>query len=162
MDYTIRPLETQDEPILWTMLMYAAHENSRQSIQNQPSLARYVQDWGRVGDLGFVACMDEVSIGAVWLRLWSGSDRGFGYLDDTIPELAIAVLPEYRGQGVGTKLLKQMITTASNTFPAICLSVRGDNPAISLYQRVGFLAVEGSEAINRVSGVSFNMLKKLR
>jgi GNAT superfamily N-acetyltransferase len=98
----------QDQPILWKMLMLAAHETSVEYVKTQPELARYVQDWGRFGDMGFIACLEEVSIGAVWLRLWSGSNRGFGYIDDTIPELAIAVLPEYRGQGIGTKLLRQI------------------------------------------------------
>lgn len=49
MSYTIRLLEAEDEPILWTMLMYAAHETSLDHVQTQPYLARYVRDWGRVG-----------------------------------------------------------------------------------------------------------------
>jgi GNAT superfamily N-acetyltransferase len=102
--------------------------------------------------------MDEVAIGAAWLRLWSGDDRGFGYLDDAIPELAIAVLPAYRGQGAGTTLLSHVLNTARGLFPAVCLSVRADNPVVHLYRRIGFVKVEGSEVTNRTGGTSFTMV----
>jgi len=55
MDYKIRALTNADESILWTMLMYAAHESSVEVIQENPDLNRYVKDWGRSGDLGCIA-----------------------------------------------------------------------------------------------------------
>ena len=37
-----RNLAAEDEPVIWQMLMYAAHEAMVvEAIQNQPSLARY-------------------------------------------------------------------------------------------------------------------------
>lgn len=160
MDYNIRLLQLQDEVILWKMLMLAAHETSLKYVQSQPYLARYVQDWGRVGDMGFIASSDKVPIGSAWLRLWSGDNRGFGYIDDETPELAIAVVPKYRGKGVGTRLLFQVMSAAQDDFPALSLSVRSDNPVVSLYKRMGFLKVEGSEVTNQTGSISFNMLKK--
>jgi len=160
MDYRIRDLTVADEPILWTMLMYAAHEPSLASVQSQPILTRYVERWGRIGDMGSVAIMGEKAIASAWLRLGSENDIGFGYIAPDIPELAMAVLPEYRGSGVGTTLLKQVLRSAEGLFPAICLSVRSDNPVVNLYQRLGFAKVEGSEIVNRVGGISFNMVYK--
>jgi len=160
MDYNMRPLQVRDEPILWKMLMFAAHETSLEYVQNQFYLARYVQGWGRVGDMGFIASIGKVPIGSAWLRLWSGDNRGFGYIDDEIPELVMAVIPQYRGKGVGTRLLFQILAAAEDYFPALGLNVRADNPVVSLYTRMGFLKVEGSEVINRTGSISFNMLKK--
>jgi ribosomal protein S18 acetylase RimI-like enzyme len=160
MDYTVRDLIREDEPILWTMLMYAAHETSLASVQSQPILARYVERWGRLGDIGAVAIANEIAIAAAWLRLWADDDRGFGYIDPAIPELAIAVLPEYRGNGIGTTLLKQVLRSAQGVFPAVCLSVRADNPVVNLYRRLGFIKVEGSEIVDRVGDASFNMVYK--
>ena len=162
MDYKIRALTNADESILWTMLMYAAHEPSVEIVREHTDLFRYVKDWGKNDDLGFVV-MDsqagaECYLGAVWLRLFSSNDRGFGYIEDGIPELAMAVSPEYRGNGIGTKLLMQMIESARNIYPAISLCVRANNPAINLYQRAGFVKVDGSEVINRTGGISFNMI----
>jgi hypothetical protein len=33
--------------------------------------------------------------GAAWCRLLSGADRGYGYVADDIPEVALAVSPEH-------------------------------------------------------------------
>ncbi len=161
-DYHIRALTNADESILWTMLMYAAQESSIETVRSHPDLFKYVKNWGKSDDLGFVAIDNNLSnesyIGAAWLRLFSSENRGFGYIDDGIPELAIAVLPAYRGQGIGTKLLRQIIDVAGDFYPAISLSVRDNNPAIDLYQRLGFIKVENRELVNRTGGVSLNMI----
>lgn len=161
MDYTIRALTVEDELIVWEMLRYASHEPSLKSVQEQPYLACYASGWGRVGDVGCVATKSTVSIGAAWLRLWVEQDKGFGYVSDQIPELAMAVLPDCRGQGIGTQLLKQILEMAKGRFPAVSLNVRADNRVVSLYERAGFLKVPGSEIINRTGGVSFNMMREL-
>ena len=154
----IKALTDTDESTLLPMLMHAAHESSLENVRSNPDLFRYVKDWGRSGDLGFVA-IDNIPIGAAWLRLFSSENRGFGYVDDRTPELAFAVLPEYRGKGIGTKLLTQIIAVVGDLYPAISLSVRANNPVISLYQRVGFVKVDGSEIINRTGETSsFNMI----
>ena len=158
MNYTIRPLTVEDEPIVWEMLCYASHESSVESVRQQPALARYASDWGRVGDLGCIAEQDTAPLGMAWLRLWEGEDKGFGYIDNSIPELAIAVLPDYRGQGIGTHLLEQILLMAKDRFPAVSLSVRVDNPVVKLYVRSGFVKVTSSEIVNRTGMISFNML----
>jgi GNAT superfamily N-acetyltransferase len=90
--------------------------------------------------------------------LWQEDEKGFGYISDTLPELAMAVLPEYRGQGIGTQLLANILELANTHYPAVSLNVRADNPAVRLYTRAGFRKVPGSETINRVGGISFNMI----
>ncbi len=98
MDYSIRALTPADEPILWNMLCHATHEDSVDAVRSHPLLARYVQGWGRIGDLGCVVIMADTAIAAAWVRLWLDTDPpGFGYVDAAIPELAIATLPDYRG-----------------------------------------------------------------
>lgn len=97
-------------------------------------------------------------MGAAWVRLWTGDTKGFGYVDATIPELAIATIPAYQGNGIGTHLLKQLLAAAGGRYPAVSLNVRTDNPAASLYERIGFVPVAGSERVNRAGDISFNML----
>ena len=92
------------------------------------------------------------------MRLWLDEDKGYGYISDTIPELAIAVLPDYRGRGVGTDLLTEILSVAKNTFSAVSLSVRADNPVVRLYERQGFIKVPDSEIVNRVGVASYNMV----
>lgn len=158
MTVEIRPLTPEDEAIAWYMLVHAAQEGSLSVVQAQPNLARYVAGWGRGGDMGYVACQDHEPIGAVWLRLWLGKDKGFGYVDDSIPELAIAVLPAYRNRGIGTQLLNQLLADAQDHFPAVSLSVRSENPAVGLYERIGFVRVKDCDQPNRVGGNSWTMI----
>lgn len=158
MGYRIRALTGADELIVWEMLRYAAHEPSVEAVQHNPLLARYAIDWGRDGDRGSVAILGERAIGAAWLRLWPGPNKGFGHLRDDIPELAIAVLPEYCGQGIGTELLRQTLAIARDHAPAVSLSVRENNPALGLYERAGFVKVPGSEVINRTGGRSLTLV----
>lgn len=167
MDYTVRVLTVEDEPIVWQFLQYAAHESSVESVRNNPALTIYAKNWGRqVGDLGCVAQQDDLAIGMAWVRLWSGEERGYGYINQRIPELAIAELPDYREQGIGTYLLKNVLAMARdpkakpNRFEAVSLSVRGDNTAVRLYERVGFIRIPGSEILNRTGEISFNMSYK--
>lgn len=144
----IRALDTEeDEPILWIMLYLAIHvpPGAPQPPLNcifQPELARYARDWGRPGDCG-VAAFDahNLPIGAAWLRLLTGENRGYGWVSDQIPEISIAVVPEYRAKGIGTQLLERAIALAQEQFPAVSLSVSIDNPAVKLYRRMGFVEV---------------------
>lgn len=158
MKYTVRTLTIEDEPIVWEMIRHAAHEPSVKAVKQQPFLARYAMGWGRAGDRGCVAIRETEALGAAWLRLWRGDDKGFGYISDEIPELAIAVIPHYRGQGIGTELLAQVLDQANGHYPAISLSVRQGNAALRLYERAGFIKVPGSEQSNRVGGISLNMV----
>lgn len=163
LDYSIRPLTQEDEPFLWQMLYEAAHvaeegESTVQAVVNHPLIAKYVKNWGRANDRGFAAELNgSQPVGAAWLRLFAGDDKGFGWIDDTIPELAIAVLPEYTNQGVGTHLLARLLSAAKASYRSVSLSVRSSNRALSLYERSGFKVIEGSETINRTGGTSFTM-----
>ncbi|WGV28864.1 GNAT family N-acetyltransferase [Halotia branconii CENA392] len=126
---------------------------------NHSDLAKYVQNWGLKDDMGFVAIAVSSNrpVGAAWLRLLTGENQGYGYVDDQTPELAIAVLPEYRNQGIGSQLLTHLLAAAKTSYQSISLSTRSSNPAVSLYQKLGWKVIAGSETINRVNSISFKM-----
>jgi GNAT superfamily N-acetyltransferase len=58
--------------------------------------------------------------------------------DGQLPELAIAVVPEMRGQGIGEALIDELVSRCTGTYDALILNVHQRNPAIHLYQRRGF------------------------
>jgi len=95
------------------------------------------------------------AVGAAWLRIFSGPEKGYGYVGDSTPELGIAVLPDHRGRGIGSVLLQRLVEIATSSYDALSLSVSADNPAQRLYHRVGFEHVGGS-------GDSITMLKRLK
>ncbi len=54
----------------------------------------------------------------------------------------IALMPENRGQGLGTNFLAELLEEADRTSAEVTLHVEGDNPIKRLYQRLGFVYVE--------------------
>jgi ribosomal protein S18 acetylase RimI-like enzyme len=108
-----------------------------------PQNARYVEDWGRPGDVALYALdpRDE-PVGAAWYRTFTASAPGYGYVADDVPELSIGVYPEFRGQHVGTLLLGALVARAErDRVRALSLSVNRNNPAKRLYARLGFEVV---------------------
>jgi len=100
-----------------------------QSVLARPELAHYVSGWPRPGELGVVA-QDGPPVGAAWLRLLPGHDRGYGFVDEETPELSIAVVPTHRGRGIASLLLKALpVSARAQRHEALSLSVEPDNPA---------------------------------
>lgn len=164
--FLIRQANQEDVPFLWEMLFYAARMTEDGAIatdaaKEHPFLAKYVEGWGKEGDLGFVA-IDSATyekIGAAWLRLLLDDKTSPAYYDDQTPELAIAIHPNWVGKGIGSALLTRLIEAAKLHYPAIVLNVRADNPAQRLYKRLGFVTI--AEIENRVKTKSLKMLLKL-
>ena len=115
MSVHIRKASQLDQAFLGDMLhrsLYVpeGHEPFAKEVIERPELAKYVTNWGKPGDIALVATDSDngSSVGAVWLRLLTGSQKGYGYVDEKTPEVGIAVLPDYRGQRIGTRLLEQL------------------------------------------------------
>ncbi len=137
---TIRAALAADEPFLWEMLYQALHVPPGQppfprAILQQPEISQYLHEWGRPGDFALLAKSATQPVGAAWLRLLP---HGYGYVDAATPELTVAVVPEFRGQGIGAKLLTALFTQAQIRYAAVSLSVSAANPAARLYRRLGF------------------------
>ena len=100
----------------------------------------YVKAWGRPGDAAVIALEDGFPVGAAWFRLFRASAPGYGFVDEQTPELAIAVVPNARGKGVGSALLEALLERARRTAtPPLSLSVdRRNEGAIALYEHHGF------------------------
>jgi GNAT superfamily N-acetyltransferase len=146
-----RKATPSDEPLLWDMLYLAVFippggDPLSRATLSQPELARYVRGWGRPGDLGRIAiAVSGDPIGAAWLRVWCEGDVGYGYIDPLTPELCMAVRPEWRGRGVGTRL-QDLLQHADRTHERVSLSVSLLNPARRLYERIGFTPVATDDA----------------
>ncbi len=120
-------------------------------------VSRYVRGWGRPGDTAVIALEDGFPVGAAWFRVF-GAEPGYGFVDESTPELAIAVVPSKRGHGIGDELLRALIAKAkSGGYDRLSLSVEPGNPARKLYERHGFEVVdEGDEAWTMVAELASN------
>jgi ribosomal protein S18 acetylase RimI-like enzyme len=104
-----------------------------------PEITKYHADWMRPGDSAVVAEVDGEFAGMAYYRLFTDDDRGQGYLNPETPELAIAIPPEHRGKGIGTRLMNALADVArASGIRKISLSVSEGNPAARLYERLGY------------------------
>ena len=142
----IRPISKSKIPLLKEFLYLAIFippggDPFPRELLNSPMLSKAYEKWGRDGDTALVAINNKTKeiIGIVWARLFRKNDPSYGFVDEKTPDMAIAVKAEYRGKGIGTQLLKNLIITLKgNGFNAISLSVEERNPALRLYKRLGF------------------------
>jgi len=110
----------------------------RSIIENE-DLQVYVRDFGvSPHDHCLVAECNGKIVGAVWVRMM----EDYGHLDNQTPSLAISLYIEYRGQGIGTQLLDQMLDLLRHEgYGQVSLSVQKENPALHMYQKAGFVVV---------------------
>jgi ribosomal protein S18 acetylase RimI-like enzyme len=71
-------------------------------------------------------------IGRLWIDEWR----------DQIRIVDIALLPECRGGGIGSLLLHQVLDRAAAAGKPVTIHVEAFNPALRLYQRLGFEKVD--------------------
>ena len=121
-----------------------------------PELKRYISDFGKETDLCLVAELNGKLIGAIWTRIFTEAEKGFGYVDSKTPELSMSVNVDYRQKGIGTNLLKDMLYRLTRLdYEQISLSVEKLNYAYRLYQKFGFKTIKEDKK-------SATMIKKVR
>jgi predicted N-acetyltransferase YhbS len=124
------------------MLRHAYHW--RLAEDTERPVYRYVQNWGRNGDVGVLALEGPHAYGAAWFRLFTADEPGFGFVDEQTPELTIAVVPSRRGKGAGKELLEALLARArEDGYSAVSLSAATEQ--VPYYQRFGFETVGESE-----------------
>jgi ribosomal protein S18 acetylase RimI-like enzyme len=141
----IRRGSAGDEPFMRSMLAHA-YAWRVNAFETEIPLSRYVDNWGRPGDVAVIAHETGNRVGAAWLRIFGPDEPGYGYVDDTTPELSIAVVPSRRRHGLGQELLDGLLAAAREAgHEAVSLSVEADSPAVAFYERNGFERVRGHE-----------------
>jgi GNAT superfamily N-acetyltransferase len=127
-----------DVPFMRSMLAHA-YAWRVNALDAEIPLTRYVDNWGRPGDIALVATETGHRVGAAWLRLFRAGEPGYGFIDEQTPELTISVVPSRRKHGVGHELLEALLAKASEEgHTAVSLSVEKDSPAVKFYERNGF------------------------
>lgn len=138
---TLRPMEPDDLPFL--RQLYAASRAAEMARSGWPEDAiaaflaqqfelqhRYYQTHYADGEFLLVE-LDGRPVGRLYLY-WG--QRALQLID-------IALLPEQRGRGLGSRLLAALLARADAQGLAVGLYVEGDNPARHWYRREGFAVV---------------------
>ena len=134
----IRKGSPADVPFMRSMLAHAYGWRVNALDADIP-LTRYVDNWGRPGDVAVIAHETGNRTGAAWLRLFTPNEPGYGFVDEQTPELSISVVPSRRRHGVGQELLDALLEKARvEGHERVSLSVEEDSPAVAFYERNGF------------------------
>lgn len=148
MDYTIREIQKQEYPLLDNFLYGAIFvpegiEPPPKTIITSPELQVYVEHFGESkDDWGLVAEVDGKIVGAVWVRIMND----YGHIDSKTPSLAISLYKEYRGFGIGTAMMKEILALLkSHGYKQVSLSVQKANYAAKLYLKASFEIVRENE-----------------
>jgi ribosomal protein S18 acetylase RimI-like enzyme len=79
------------------------------------------------------------------LLLLDGRRAGRVYLarsENEIRILDIALVPEHRNKGIGTRIIKDLLTESSQSRKPVRVYVEQFNPALGLFERLGFSRAE--------------------
>ena len=145
MEYTIREMTVTEYPLLNEFLYEAIFipdgiKPPPKNIIASPELQVYVDRFGASkADFALVAEVEEKIVGAVWVRIM----HDYGHIDDKTPSLAISLYNKYRGQGIGSSLIKEMLSLLQvHGYKHVSLSVQKANYAAKLYQKIGFRIIK--------------------
>ena len=147
MSVVVRRGGAQDVRFLRDMLHHAYYWKERAPGEGPGPVQLYVKAWGRPGDTAVIAIEDGFPVGAAWFRLFPRERPGYGFVDESTPELAVAVVPSRRGRGIGDALLTSLVERArTDGHPALSLCVdKRNDPAVRVYERHGFERVGESD-----------------
>ncbi|MBD5087171.1 MAG: GNAT family N-acetyltransferase [Clostridiales bacterium] len=144
MKHLIREIETSEYGLLDDFLYNAIFipqgvTPPPKSIIQNDELQVYVKDFGKQkDDVALVAEVDGKIVGAVWTRIMND----YGHVDDDTPSLAISIFKEYRGYGIGTDLMRNILSLLKRSgYKRVSLAVQKANYAVKMYKKVGFVIV---------------------
>ena len=148
MIYTIRELRQEERYLLEDFLYEAIFQPDEtklapKSIINRPELQVYIKDFGKEKD-DYCLCaeVDQKVVGAVWVR----NIKGYGNVDDVTIEFAISLYKTYRGHGIGTAMMQEMLSHLKQMgYRKASLAVQKANYALKMYLKVGFQIVDEKE-----------------
>ena len=152
MYYQIRPIRPSEVPLLKDFLYEAIFipegvQAPPRNIIDDESLQIYIRDFGKYpDDYCLVAEVEVKIVGAIWSRIMND----YGHIADDTPSIAISLYKEYRNQGIGSDLLKQMLDMLKEKgYKCVSLSVQKANYALKMYRKAGFQVIsdDADEAI---------------
>ena len=140
--YVIRPLRRDETGLLKDFLYEAIFvpegmEPPDRDILEKPELRVYTDGFGTL-----VAESDGRVVGAVWTRIMDD----YGHVDDETPSFAISLYRAYRGKGIGTAMMRDMLDLLRQQgYQKASLAVQKANYAVRMYRDVGFRTVDENE-----------------
>lgn len=105
-------------------------------------MGKQINYWMDYNNFLLVAQVDKKTVGAVWVRIMND----YGHIDNATPSFAISLYKDYRGFGIGTALMKEMLHILKDRgYKQSSLAVQKANYAVRMYQKIGFEITDQNE-----------------
>lgn len=135
---TLRPITPADQPFLWQV--YASTRAAELAqVDWPPEQQRAFLDQQFNAQHAYYH--EHYPTARFQIIEQAGTPIGRLYVDEWPTEIRImdiALLPEYRGQGLGTQLLTAVLARGAQLGLPVTIHVEMFNPALRLYERLGF------------------------
>lgn len=138
---TVRPANLDDEDFLFELFATTRPELSLLNLEESQKQALIKMQFNAQRQQ-YDACYPEAESGII---LSGGQAIGRLLVDRSEREIVlidIALMPEHRNLGIGTGLIRKLLGEAAGAGKAVRLHVLKSNPALRLYERLGFYRVE--------------------
>lgn len=144
---SLRPIQLSDVPFLFDLYAgtraaelaqvdwTAEQKHAFLSHQFDAQRRAYADTYGEADF--FVVLCDGAPAGRLYLARWSAEIR----------IVDIVLLPDYRGRGIGSGLIRDVQEQAAAAGQAVSIHVERFNPAKRLYERLGFRLAAERDAV---------------
>lgn len=148
MNITIRKAEEKEYALLNVFLRDAIETSEDDEIPSiktmkYPHYYAYLENFGkRKGDFALLAQIEESIIGMVWSRIIVG----MGSINEQTPTIIACVHKNYRGIGIGKKLITEMYKLLQNEgYTHVSLLVDKKLEAVVRFSKKGYIIEQENE-----------------
>lgn len=143
--YSMRPMLAVDEPFLYRVYASTREEELKQVPWSEEQKTEFLKMQHQAQHTYYQEVYDKATYEIICTE---GKDIGRLYVDRREEEICIvdiALLPEYRRHGIGTRILKNLLKESDERGVALRIHVEFNNPALALYKRLGFKKIEDKD-----------------
>jgi ribosomal protein S18 acetylase RimI-like enzyme len=138
---TLRPVSSSDRDFLLHVYASTREEELAPVPWTDAQKAAFIEQQFEAQDRHYREHYAGASLDVVE---WDGAPAGRLYVarwSDEIRIIDITLLPEFRGRGIGTRLLRGLLDEAARARRRVSIHVEKHNPALRLYARLGFAPI---------------------
>jgi ribosomal protein S18 acetylase RimI-like enzyme len=138
---TLRPVSSSDRDFLLHVYASTREEELAPVPWTEAQKAAFIEQQFEAQDRHYREHYAGASLDVVE---WDGAPAGRLYVarwSDEIRIIDITLLPEFRGRGIGTRLLRGLLDEAARARRRVSIHVEKHNPALRLYARLGFAPI---------------------
>jgi ribosomal protein S18 acetylase RimI-like enzyme len=141
-EISFRPIRDDDRELLFRLYASTREEELAVTPWSEEQKSAFLRQQFEAQHLFYTGQFPDAELSVVLL---DGEPAGRLYVDrreEEIRLIDIALLPEHRGRGIGSEMLRNLLEEGRERSLPVRIHVERFNPALRLYERLGFEHVE--------------------